>query len=371
MLEEWRQTARRRRRAVCAVTALALVLSACAPGPAPLAAGGSGGVRAVEPMPELSGDELLEAAVQGRLATLSGDYAVAVREVTGERRRLSIRGAEPREPASVIKLFAAYAVLDRIDAGELSLADEVRSGVRIDDCLRALIVISDNNCHWELVDLLGEDELREQFAREGYSATSYPDGYGDDAANPAKTTSADDLALLLERLHAGELLSDASSALLVDLMAAQIYRQRAPSGVPPDAVVIDKPGLLQTDDAGLVNTDAAIVSTDDGTYVIAIMGQGGTTNWAMAAITRAVHESLQEPVDSVRQFSPLAMTVVRETTAYSRPGEQPIALLAAGTPLGVLWSQRQWVYVTDDPALELDDPGAYWVHLDDLRSIYG
>ena len=311
----------------------------------------------------------LEVAVRERLVTLSGDYAVAVRELTGEQRQLSIRGAEPREPASVIKLFAAYAALDRVDRGALSLDDPVRSGVSVDDCLRAMIVISDNNCHWELVDLLGEQSLRAQFAREGYPTTTYPDGYGDDAANPAKLTSADDLALLLARLHAGELLSAESSSLLLDLMATQIYRQRAPSGVPVNAAVVDKPGLLAVDD-GLVNTNAAIVSTDDGTYVITIMGQGGTTNWALAEITRTVHESLYGPVEAVPEFPALGLEAVRDTRRFASPGEGPIGDVDAGTRLGVLWSERLWVYVTEDAALELDDPNAYWVHLDDLRSIY-
>jgi len=326
---------------------------------------------AIAPAPAASNtsEDMLETAVEERLATLSGDYAVSVRELTGEERELSIRGEEAREPASVIKLFVAYAALDRVDTGELALDDTVRSGVSVADCLQVMIVISDNNCHWELVDLLGEERLREQFAREGYSATSYPDGYGDDAANPDKTTSADDLALLLERLHEGDLLSADSSALLLDLMAAQIYRQRAPSGVPADAEVADKPGLLAVDD-GLVNTNAALVSTDDGTYAIAIMGQGGTTNWAMAQIVRTVHESLYGPVVAVREFPALALDVVRDTTRHDRPEGAPDGIVAAGTRLGVLWSERLWVYVTENEALEPDDPEAYWVRWDDLRSIY-
>ncbi|MER3387410.1 MAG: serine hydrolase [Microcella pacifica] len=349
--------------------AAALALTSCAASERVGEARDADAVSAPGPGATTRNDEQLEGAVQKRLATLSGDYAVAVRELTGEERELSIRGGQAREPASAIKLFAAYAALDRVDAGSLDLDTAVRSGVSIGDCLRVLLVISDNNCHWELIDLLGEERLREQFAREGYPATRYPDGYGDDAANPAKTTSADDLVLLLARLHEGELLSADSSTLMLDLMAAQIYRQRAPSGVPVDAVVVDKPGLLAVED-GLVNTDAAIVSTDDGTYVIAVMGRGGTTNWAVAEITRTVHESLYGPVETVRAFPTLALEVARDTTRYARPGEEPLGVVAAGTRLGVLWSERLWVYVTENAALELDDPEAYWAHMDDLRSIY-
>lgn len=349
--------------------AVALALTSCGASEQVGAAHDTDSASARGPGITTSEDAQLEQAVQSTLATLSGDYAVAVRELTGDMRELSIRGGEAREPASVVKLFAAYAALDRVDSGELDLDSAVRSGVSVGDCLRVLLVISDNNCHWELVDLLGEEGLREQFDREGYPATTYPDGYGDDAANPAKTTSADDLALLLQRLHEGELLSAESSTLMLDLMAAQIYRQRAPSGVPADAVVVDKPGLLAVE-GGLVNTNAAIVSSDDGTYVIAVMGQGGTTNWAVAEITRTVHESLYGPFEAVRAFDPLALEVVRETVRYARPGEERVGEVGAGTRLGVLWSERVWVRVTENEAIELDDPEAYWVHMDDLRSIY-
>jgi len=329
------------------------------------------------PAAATAAEEQLEAAVLARLATLSGDYAVAVRELTGEERSVSIRGGEAREPASVVKLFAAYAALDRVDSGQLAVDDVVRSGVTVGDCLRVLLVISDNNCHWELVDLLGEDELRQQFSGEGYPATTYPDGYGDDAANPLKTTSADDIVLLLQRLHDGELLSADSTALMVQHLSGQVYRQRIPSGVPADAVVVNKTGRLLTDDErGLVNTDAAIVSTSDGTYVIAIMGLGATTDWALASLARAVHEALYGPVVETAEFTDHALEVVRTTTRHDQAESPPAGTVAAGTRLAVLWSQRDWVYVTQRPLADVDgtdfvwERDAYWVRMDDLRSIY-
>ena len=115
----------------------------------------------------------LTAAVQQRLSGLPGSYSVSVRQLEGLQASVSIRGAVAQEPVSVIKLFVAYAVLDRIDRGLLSFTTPTRSGVSVSDCLRVMIHVSDNYCHHDLVALLGVSALSSQLSVEGYSATIY------------------------------------------------------------------------------------------------------------------------------------------------------------------------------------------------------
>jgi len=78
----------------------------------------------------------LSTALAHRMASLPGRYSVSVRELSDLRTSVSINGSDMQEPASVMKLFVAYAVLDRIDEGRLSFATATRSGVSVQECLR-------------------------------------------------------------------------------------------------------------------------------------------------------------------------------------------------------------------------------------------
>lgn len=111
--------------------------------------------------------------ITNRLASLPGTYSVSVRQTTGVQAVVNVRGATMQEPASVMKLFAVYAVLKRVDQGRLSMTTPTRSGVNVRDCIRVTIHISDNLCHWDLVALIGEQNLNTFFAAEGFSRTVY------------------------------------------------------------------------------------------------------------------------------------------------------------------------------------------------------
>src|SRR5690606_31723336 len=66
-----------------------------------------------------SSNAALSARLNSELPKLPGSYAVSVRELSGVGTAVSIRGADAKEPASTMKLFAVYAALKRIDQGRL------------------------------------------------------------------------------------------------------------------------------------------------------------------------------------------------------------------------------------------------------------
>ncbi|MDO9591116.1 MAG: cell wall-binding repeat-containing protein, partial [Microcella sp.] len=231
----------------------------------------------------------LTAALQSRLRSLPGTYSVSVRQLGGLETSVSIRGSVMQEPVSVIKVFVAYAVLDRIDRGLLSFTTPTRSQVSVRDCLRVMIHASDNYCHWDLVALVGAQNLNNQFWAEGYRGTVYQGHSGGGTYHSAKRSTTDDLALLLSRLHRGELLSPANTNHFITLLETQLWRSKLPSGVSTGVPVGNKTGSAWNAN-GWYHSDVGIISAPGGTYVVAVLGSSGATAAGVRALGRTAYE---------------------------------------------------------------------------------
>lgn len=304
----------------------------------------------------------LVAALQLRLRSLPGSYSVSVRELGGLEAAVSINGAVMQEPASVMKLFAAYAVLDRVDAGTLTLATPTRSGTTVGACLRVIIHVSDNDCHWDLVALIGNQALNDQFWAEGYTRTVYQGYSGNGSYYASKHTSTNDVTLLLTRLHRGELLSPASTQLFIDLLETQVWRHRLPSGMPPGVPIANKTGYLWVS-SGYIHADVAIVSAPTGPFVVSVIGSRNATAAGVRAIGTVVYEHFAGPVGTPAGFAAENLVLTSAAPFYSGPGTGQLGVAAAGTRVAAYASRREWYQVIRN--------GQYvYIHASALRNYY-
>lgn len=304
----------------------------------------------------------LVAALQLRLRSLPGSYSVSVRELGGLEAAVSINGAVMQEPASVMKLFAAYAVLDRVDAGTLTLATPTRSGTTVEACLRVIIHVSDNDCHWDLVALIGNQALNDQFWAEGYTRTVYQGYSGNGSYYASKHTSTNDVTLLLTRLHRGELLSPASTQLFIDLLETQVWRHRLPSGMPPGVPIANKTGYLWVS-SGYIHADVAIVSAPTGPFVVSVIGSRNATAAGVRAIGTVVYEHFAGPVGTPAGFAAENLVLTSAAPYYSGAGTGQLGVAAAGTRVAAYASRREWYQVIRN--------GQYvYIHASALRNYY-
>src|SRR6185369_1798700 len=88
-----------------------------------------------------------------RLVTAKGNYAIAVIELNGLH--ASTNGDKQYTAASTYKLFIAYAVFQQINSGELQWTDTVMTDRSAEECLRLMIVRSDNDCPEAFGNLIG------------------------------------------------------------------------------------------------------------------------------------------------------------------------------------------------------------------------
>lgn len=288
----------------------------------------------------------LVAKLNARMSSLPGSYSVAVREISGLKRSVSIRGADMKEPASSMKLFPAYVALKLIDSGKLSLDSRTSSGTSVRDCLRVMIHISDNPCHTELIALLGQQNLNDLFVREGYTRTHYT-GWSNGVRYTSKHSSADDLALLLTRLDAGTLLSPSGTQHLLSLMSSQIWRTRVAGGIPPGVKQASKIGSLWVD-SGMVDTDAAIVYAPNGTFVMSVMGSAGANAASNASLARVVYEHFNGSFGPAATYPTQQMFATNNITLFSGAGTGAIRTIPAGTWIEAIDSVRIWYRVRVD-----------------------
>lgn len=159
--------------------------------------------------------------------------------------------------ASLYKLFVANQIYRQVDAGKLSLSKKLPRGKTIEQCLKPMIVVSDNACGAQLGDLLGWGAQDIDLHNQGYNGTALAD---------LPHTSSNDVALLLARLYANKLLKPKTNAAFLALLKDQSINNRLPQGLPSGTVIAHKTGDLY----GYMH-DAGIVYGTKTDYVVSIM----------------------------------------------------------------------------------------------------
>jgi beta-lactamase class A len=194
--------------------------------------------------------------------------AVVVDLESGER-LLDVGGGLVFTTASVYKLHKAYAILSRVEAGELA-PDATIGGLSVHDCLESAIVRSENECTEAFIVSIGLD---------AHLAAAVATGAAQTVNEPFDMRSSpDDFAVYLSRLARGELLNEEHTAMLLDMMRRQVWREGIPaavdSAVGPAGSVADKVGWLDG-----VRNDAGIVTIDGRSYAVVIFTE--SDDWTL------------------------------------------------------------------------------------------
>ncbi len=167
------------------------------------------------------------------------------------------------------------------DQGTLSYLDwEEGSIVAVRQALEAMIKVSDNSSAWMLRDLVGWGLIDADMTRLGLKHTTVD--------SRELTTSARDMAVLLETMARGHTVSATASREMVDLLTQQTVRDRIPALLPSDTRVANKTGNWVD-----ATHDVAIVYSPGATYVITVLSDRSWDPGPIAEVSLAVYNYFQ------------------------------------------------------------------------------
>lgn len=285
----------------------------------------------------------LQTDLQNYFAGKHAKYTLSLRELGGAGHQVGIDDTRHIDPASVIKLFWAWAALKKVDAGQIELSAQLKPGFTWDKCLNLMIQISSNECAVWIREALGNNTLNSLLIAEGYPDTQIVL----DSAGKYKTkyTSAADTSLLLERLQLGALLSPESTQYFHNLLRKQVFRGRITAGVQKGVVVENKGGNLWVTD-GWTNSDAAIVYGPNSTYVLVIYGREDAKNSEIAAASKIVYEHIQgQQITVLNTFARRQYRTVGNVWVRRTPGGRAIYKAKANTLVELYYSEKDWVKI--------------------------
>lgn len=298
----------------------------------------------MQPARASTGSELaLQSKLTNYFSAKRAKYTVSLREIGGDQHQVGVDDALRIEPASVIKLFWAWATLKRVDEGTLDLKTAVAPGFSWATCLALMIKVSENDCSAWIREALGNTTLNSQLLASGYTNTQIVL----DAKGKYKTkyTTAADTSLLLERLELGTLLTPASTAYFHNLLKEQAFRTRITPGVQKGVVVENKVGHFWVP-GGWVEADAAIIRGPHSTYVLVVYGRNEAKKSEIAAASRLVYEHTQGAAITVANLFPRRQYLTRSAVWVRRtPNGRGIYRAKAGVLVEVYHAERNWVKI--------------------------
>lgn len=185
----------------------------------------------------------------------AGTYSVVVTDLATGTELAAYEIDEPYFAASIYKLYIAYLGYLDIQEGKYSFDDAFLGDWTRKECLDKMIRESHSPCAEKLWVEQGKEKsterLKEKFELTGTSMVGL-------------TTTAKDVNIILERLHGDQDLNESNTALYMDSLKQNIYRDVLPAALP-ELTVYDKVGfngLVEYHDVGIVklpnNRDVAI-----------------------------------------------------------------------------------------------------------------
>jgi beta-lactamase class A len=284
----------------------------------------------------------LNAAIRETLADYPGAFSVTVRELGGLGVITEVGGGVRREPASMMKIFAAWAALKRVEQGRATMTTRLSSGVPLGLCVQVMIHVSDNYCHADIVHWIGIAEINRMIREAGFTNTVYGTvAPGASVLYAGNRTTTNDLAWMMERLADRSILTKQYADHLVNLMRSQIWRSRIASGIPPGVPQASKPGAIWLA-SGLLQGDTAIVNGPRSTYVLSIIGDDGPPQAALRAISRTVYTHFNGAFGAAASYPAQQMVTRTPSLLRSSPGGAIVTTIPAGVLVQVLDAQRDW-----------------------------
>ena len=169
--------------------------------------------------------------------------------------------------------------LNKADDDDTTLYARIGDRVTIRELLRRMITRSSNLATNELIALVGASNVTATARSLGAVNTHVLRGVEDQKAFDAgliNTTTAADLAVLMNAIEDGKVLSSSMSAEMRDILLAQEENGKIPAGLPPGTRVAHKTGEITA-----VSHDAAIVYPN------------GRKPYILVVLTRGIKDSMQ------------------------------------------------------------------------------
>ena len=227
---------------------------------------------------------LLTQQINGLIAS-SPQLSLSIATVSSQQDLRTYGESTTFDGASTGKLLTAADYLHRVDQGRASLNQSI-GGQSARSLLQAMLVDSDDNAWETLNDYLTHREMLDYASDIGF--TNY-----DPATN---TFTARDVAVLLQKLYNGNLLSATSRGVMLGYLSQANYRSYIVPAVAKNNQVYHKVGI--NNDA--VN-DAAIITSGKDWLVLVVFSDGHDTyNWLqrahlMQSITRDTQAAYLSP----------------------------------------------------------------------------
>jgi beta-lactamase class A len=230
---------------------------------------------------------------------------------------IDINGDKAFPAASTIKLPILITLFQEIEAGRVRLDDtlvmrrdlvaggsgdmqNMRVGKKFTvlETATKMMTISDNTATNMIIDRLGGfSRLNERFRSLGLQNTAIKHLLAD--VHGTNTTSAKDLVLLSNLIANKQLLSDASSSQIFDIMRRCSNQSMLPSGLGTGAVIAHKTGTLR-----FVLGDAGIIQTASGKrYLAGILVRRPNHDARAKAFIRQVSHIVYDYIDRTQQIT--------------------------------------------------------------------
>lgn len=163
--------------------------------------------------------------------------------------------------------------LIRSEDGDTALYARVGQRVPVRELMRRMITLSSNLATNQLIALVGADKVTSGARQIGARRMSVLRGVEDIKAferGMINTTTSADLAVLLAAIERGAVLSSSSSTEMREILLAQEFNEKIPSGLPAGTRVAHKTGEITA-----VSHDAAIVyPAGRKPYVLVVLTRG-------------------------------------------------------------------------------------------------
>lgn len=269
----------------------------------------------------------LQADIEAELAKTEGDFAVAFKNLQEPEEELLINAKESFHAASTMKTPVLLEVYKQAEAGKFSLDDsltvknEFKSIVdsslyslnseddsyselyeqtgeqqSIRDLVYHMIIASSNLATNIVIELVGAQNTTQTMRDLGASDMQVLRGVEDTKAYQqglSNTTTAYDLMLMFEAIAKEEVVSQAASQEIIDILLDQKFNEIIPAHLPDDVKVAHKTGWISG-----VHHDSGIVYLPDGRkYVLVLLSKNLTDEDAgvarMATVSKMIYDYLQ------------------------------------------------------------------------------
>jgi beta-lactamase class A len=169
--------------------------------------------------------------------------------------------------------------LNAADDGDTVLYSRIGQRVPVRELLQRMIVRSSNLATNQLIELVSAASVTATVRQLGAQRLSVLRGVEDQKAfdrGMINTTTSRDLAILLEGIEKGKVLSGENSQVMREILLAQEFNEKIPAGLPAGTRVAHKTGEITA-----VSHDAAIVYPE------------GRKPYVLVVLTKGVRESAQ------------------------------------------------------------------------------